>query len=121
MNSMLIFYLVYKFLELIYVTWSCHFNCYLYSSFFCLPAFPSLSLLYPSPFFIFQELLQESQCMHSRSSSKPDASKTIPQRSSLLHILVHQLKANQPSKVFSFCKLLKLPQHLYPHVIHMKK
>lgn len=44
MKSMLIFYLVYEFLELICVTQSCHFSFYLYGLLVCLPACLSLSL-----------------------------------------------------------------------------
>lgn len=45
MKSLLTFYLVYEFLELIYVTQSCHFNFYLHGFLVCLSA---LLLLSPS-------------------------------------------------------------------------
>ena len=55
MKSMLIFYLVYEFLELIHTTQSYHFNFYS-DDCACLPL-PSLSsLTFLSPFSVFQEL-----------------------------------------------------------------
>ena len=56
MKSMLIFYLVYEFMELIHTTQSYHFN--FYSDDLCLPAFALslLPLLPLSPSSVFQEL-----------------------------------------------------------------
>lgn len=58
MKSMLIFYLVYEFLELMHVTQSYHLNFYSCGSSACLPAFPHPPLpSSPSP--IFQTPVQE--------------------------------------------------------------
>lgn len=113
MKSLLIFYLAYEFLELIYVTQSCHFNFYLHGFLVHLPALLPLSLLPSTPSSEFQEHIQElgSACVLG-ADPRPDASKPRHHRCSLLHIPMHRPRASRPSEVFSCCRPLYVLQLL---------
>lgn len=96
---MLIFYLVYGFLEPRVVIFT-----FIYMSYqlTCQPFPVSILLCFSST--IFQDLIQEwiSACTQG-SAPRPDASKTRAQGSLLLHVPVHQLRVNLPSQVFICC------------------
>ena len=118
MKSMLIFYLVYEFLELIHITQSYHFN--FYSDDLCLPAFAlSLLPLLPLSFFCIPGI------GHSPGAAlPPDYRLASPVHTGLqdcMSLHLPRSSKSKPSKVFGFCwhhQLPPPPTYCHPNLQH---